>query len=65
MSRSLARLRFTFIGNSFGKNRFINIKASNFQQNNEKKPPELQKIDTFKSNPYFSKYEAKLKAIYK
>jgi hypothetical protein len=57
MSRNLIlKLRFgRFIGHRI---QCISTKSTNKQQ----EPP---KLDGLKSNTYFSKYEAKLKAIYK
>jgi hypothetical protein len=61
MSRNLIlKLRFgrLFIGHRIQQ--CLSTKSTNKQQ--EQEPP---KLDGLKSNSYFSKYEAKLKAIYK
>ena len=71
MIRAFLKLNKNLNLNLLNKTEWLSTKSVDFKRNNssdsnqQQKPVVEEKMDQFKSNPYFAKYEAKLKAVYK
>ena len=72
MIRAFLKLNKNLKLNLLDKTELLSTQSFHFKRNNssdsnqqQQKPKVEEKMDQFKSNPYFAKYEAKLKAVYK